>query len=100
MGELLEKALADGDLENRILNTNTLAKVTAVVFIGNMAVKPAAANGATPTQLEGKCLLSGMSVADFLDPQRNAFKSILAVSSGVADWQVLIKDVSAATLRR
>jgi len=83
-----------------MLNTNAFKHVTAVKFVGDLTVKMSDADAGTPTQLEGKCQLSGLSLSEFLGPQRKAFKSVVATMSGAANRQVLIKNVFAASRRR
>merc|ERR1712157_454253 len=68
--------------------------VTAVKLVVKFEVKHADANTENPTELVGKCQLSGLSVSEFLEPQRDAFKATMAASSGAKKDQVLIKGVT------
>merc|ERR1712025_543500 len=76
------------------------SQVTAVKLVGNLDVKHEDANAKTPTQVVGKCQLSGLSVSEFLEPQRDAFKAAMAETSGAQKHQVVINDVSATSSRR
>jgi len=96
----LQKALANGHLLQKMVNTDALRKVTAVEFVGGLTVKMGNNNGANPTQLEGKCRLGGLTVDQFLRPQRDAFKDSFAAIAEVAAGQVLITDVVTAARRR
>jgi len=83
-----------------MLDMPAFSQVTAVKLVGNLDVKHEDANAKTPTQVVGKCQLSGLSVSEFLEPQRDAFKAAMAETSGAQKHQVVINDVSATSSRR
>jgi len=83
-----------------MLDMDAFSGVTEVKLVANLNVQKADANTDTPTQLLGTCQLSGLRVSDFQDAQRDAFKSVMAASSGAMKEHVLIKNVSAKSSRR
>lgn len=89
----INKALQNGDFEKNMLDLAAFDKVTAVKLVANLDVKPADAKAETPTQLEGKCQISGLKLSDFQESQRDAFKTVMAATSGAKKEQVLIKNV-------
>jgi hypothetical protein len=95
--QLLTESFNNGDLQNNILEMPAFEQVTAVKLISTLDIQNADAKSETPTQLLGKCQLSGIRLSEFLDPQRDAFKAAMAVSSGVVKEQVVIKGVFATS---
>jgi len=97
---LLNDAFAKGDLQNKMLAMPAFHNVAAVELIGTLEVQNADAETDAPTQLSGSCRLSGIRLSEFLEPQRAAFKSAMAASSGAMEAQVVINDVSDNSARR
>jgi len=90
-GALLVEA-SNGGLFQRIEAEPALAQVTKVTFVDqSFAV---AVGTDTVTALEGQCELSGITVSDFLEPQRLAFRAVIASSSNAALQQVTITSVA------
>merc|ERR1719263_2027437 len=73
-----------------MLEMSAFEQVTAVKLVAAIDVQNADANTEAPTQLVGKCQLSGIALSEFLEPQREAFKSAMAASSGATKDQVVI----------
>lgn len=96
----LNKAFVNGDLQNNMLDIDAFSQVTAVKLVDKLNIKGADAHADTPTQLVGKCQISGLHLSDFLEPQRDAFKSAMATTSGAAKDQVFIRNVFALSARR
>jgi len=96
----LNEAFGNGNLQENMLGMDAFSKVTGVKLVANLNVQKADANADTPTQLLGTCQLSGISLSDFQDPQRDAFKSAMAASSGATKEHVLIRNVFAGSSRR
>jgi len=83
-----------------MLDMDAFSGVTEVKSMAKLNVQKADANTDTPTQLLGACQLSGLRLSDFQDAQRDAFKSIMAASSGAMKEHVLIRNVFAKSSRR
>lgn len=96
----LNKAFDNGKFQENMLGMDAFSKVTGVKLTANLNVQKADADANTPTQLLGTCQLSGMRLSDFQDPQRDAFKSAMAISSGAMKEHVLIRNVFASSSRR
>lgn len=96
----LNKAFDNGKFQENMLGMDAFSKVTGVKLMANLNVQKADADTNTPTQLLGTCQLSGMRLSDFQDPQRDAFKSAMASSSGAMKEHVLIRNVFASSSRR
>jgi hypothetical protein len=95
----INKALHNGDFQKNMLDLAAFDKVTAVKLVANLDVKQADTKAETPTQLEGKCQISGLKLSDFRDSQRDAFKAVMAATTGAKKEQVLIKNVFAISAR-
>jgi len=96
----LNKAFDNGKFQENMLGMDAFSKVTGVKLTANLNVQKADADANTPTQLLGTCQLSGMRLSDFQDPQRDAFKSAMAISSGAMKEHVLIRNIFASSSRR
>jgi len=97
--ESINKAYHNGDFQKNMLDLAAFNKVTAVKLVENLDVKQADTKAETPTQLEGKCQIRGLQLSDFQDLQRDAFKTVMAATSGAKKEQVLIKNVFAISAR-
>merc|ERR1711934_196938 len=95
----INKALHNGDFQKNMLDLAAFDKVTAVKLGANLDVKQADTKAETPAQLEGKCQISGLKLSDFRDSQRDAFKTVMAATTGAKKEQVLIKNVFAISAR-
>jgi len=96
----LNNAFDNGQLQENMLGMDAFSKVTGVKLTANLNVQKADTDANTPTQLLGTCQLSGLRLSDFQDPQRDAFKSAMASSSGAMKEHVLIRNVFASSSRR
>jgi len=97
---LLDEAFASGDLQNNMLAMPAFQNVAAIQLVGELEVQNSDAKTEAPTQLSGSCQISGLRVSEFLEPQRDAFKSAMAASTGATKSQVVIKRVSASNSAR
>jgi len=93
----LQGASDNGKLEKAFLDSEAFSKATAVKLFGKLDVQAANANAKTPTRLMGQCQISGLKLSEFLQPQRDAFKSAIAASSGAMEEQVFINNVFSTT---
>merc|ERR1712176_992127 len=82
------------------MGTPAFQNVAAIKLVGKLQVQNSDAEAEAPTQLSGSCQISGLRVSEFLEPQRDAFKSAMAASTGATKSQVVITDVSANSARR
>jgi len=96
----LNEAFDNGNLQQNMLGMDAFSEVTGVKLVASLNVQKADTNTNTPTQLLGTCQLSGLRLSDFQDPQRDAFKSAMAGSSGAMKEHVLIRNVFARSSRR
>jgi len=96
----LNEAFDNGNLQQNMLDMDAFSEVTEVKLVADLNVQKADANTDTPTQLLGTCQLSGLRLSDFQDPQRDAFKSAMASTSGAMKEHVLIRNVFAKSSRR
>merc|ERR1719326_2562778 len=96
----LNEAFDNGNLQQNMLDMDVFSGVTEVKLMAKLNVQKADANTDTPTQLLGTCQLSGLRLSDFQDAQRDAFKSVMATSSGAMKEHVLIRNVFAKSSRR
>jgi len=96
----LQTAYSNGDFQKDMLEMDAFSKVTGVNLMGELHINKANADAGTPTQLTGTCQLSGIPLSGFQTAQREAFKSVMAASSGATKDQVVITNVLAMSSRR